>query len=139
MEEIRAREIMKSPIITAPASASVEEIAKIMRKNRIGGVVIEKEGEMVGMITRKDIVFKVVAEGKKANEIKAEEIMSSPLITVDSDAPLTDIAKIMAKHDIRRVVVVENGRPVGVVSDKDVLRVAPEVIEVLSEYLRILG
>jgi len=139
MDEIKAKEIMKFPIITAHASSSIEEIAKIMRDNKIGGVVIEKNGKLVGIITRKDIVYKVVAEGKDPKKVKAEEIMSSPLITVNSEDTLVEIARKMGKHDIRRVVVVEGNQPVGIISDKDVLKVAPEIIEILSEYLRILG
>jgi len=138
MDAVKAKEIMKSPIITASASASVEEIARIMRDREIGGVVIEKGGKLCGIITRKDIVYKVVAEGKDPKKVKAEEIMSKPLITVDANDNLTEIARKMGKHDIRRVVVVNRGQPVGVISDKDVLRVAPEIIEILSEYLRIL-
>ncbi len=139
MDSVKAKDIMKVPLITAPESTSVMEIAQIMRDRKIGGIIVERAGKLSGIITRKDIIYKVVAEGRNPEKVRAGEIMSSPLITVDSNATLTEIARIMGKHDIRRVVVTDKGVPAGIVSDKDVLRVAPEIIEILSEYIRILG
>ena len=138
MSEVKAKDIMKSPIITASSSTTVDKIAKIMKVNGIGGVVIEKDGKLIGIVTKSDIIFRVVAEEKDPKKIKAEDIMSSPLHTVDVETSLVDIARKMAKENIRRIVVTRNNRPVGVLSDRDILKVAPEVIEVLSEYIRIL-
>ncbi|MBR9679782.1 MAG: CBS domain-containing protein [Candidatus Altiarchaeota archaeon] len=138
MDEIRARDIMVSPIITVNKSETVDRIAKIMKSKDIGSVVVKNKHDFIGILTKQDIVWRVVATGKNPKTISAEEVMSSPLVCVDISESMTKIARKMAKQDVRRVIVTDGGKQVGLISDKDIVRVAPEVIEILSEYVRIL-
>ena len=76
-----------------------------------------------GIITERDIIKKVVAEGKNQAEVKAQEVMSSPIITVDYEDFLFDAILLMVKHNIRRVVVKKGEEIVGVLEDKDIISI----------------
>ena len=138
MNEIRARDIMNTPLFSVGHDDSALEVAKAMKSREIGGISVEKDGKFVGIITKKDLVWRVLADNKDPKQVKAHEIMSSPLITADIDDTLSAMARKMAKNKITRLVIVKKGNPVGVVSERDIVKVAPEQIELLSEYVRIL-
>jgi CBS domain-containing protein len=97
----KVREIMSRPIITEDEDVSVTEVVKDMAELSIGSVVITSGGKPAGIITERNIVLKVLLENKRASEIKAKEIMSSPLITIEPDAPLEKACELMAEKGIR--------------------------------------
>ncbi len=129
---------MKSPLVTIDSKETVLKVATLMKSHDIGSVIVEVDGRLAGLITEKDLVWRVFAEEKNPKEVTAGEIMSSPLISADIDATLSQMARAMAKNKIRRLIITKQNEPVGVVSERDIVRVAPEQIELLSEYLRIL-
>jgi CBS domain-containing protein len=92
-----------------------------MVKRNIGSLVVLEAGSPVGMITERDI-SRCVAKGSKALKIQVKNLMSSPLITVTRSATIQGAVKVMLKHGIRRLPVVEKGKMVGIISDRDVLR-----------------
>ena len=138
MNEIRAKDIMKSPIVTVDSQEDTLAVAALMKSRNIGSVIVEKEGSLVGIITKRDLIWRVLAEKKDPETVKVHEIMSSPLVTSDLDTPLSHIARKMAKNNTRRIVITKQDNPIGVVSERDIVKVAPEQIELLSEYIRIL-
>ncbi|MBR9681889.1 MAG: CBS domain-containing protein [Candidatus Altiarchaeota archaeon] len=138
MNEIRARDIMKSPIVSVDFNDDALKIASLMKEKNIGSIAVEKDGQLVGLITKRDLIWRVLAEEKSPRDVKAQEIMSTPLVLEDLDATLSQLAKKMATKKIRRIVITKNKAPVGVVSERDIVGVAPEQIELLSEYIRIL-
>jgi len=87
-----------------------------MRDLNIGAVPVVDGERPVGIITDRDIVLRCVAEEKDATKVKASEIMTKKLITVNPEINVKEAAKIMAEHQIRRLPVVENGKLVGIVS-----------------------
>jgi CBS domain-containing protein len=92
-----------------------------MVKRNIGSLVVVEAGNPVGIITERDI-SRCVAKGSKALRIQVKNLMSSPLITVTRSATIQDAVRVMLKHGIRRLPVVEKGKMVGIISDRDVLR-----------------
>ncbi|GAB6066326.1 cyclic nucleotide-binding/CBS domain-containing protein [Aquifex pyrophilus] len=94
-------------------------LSKKMVQENASCVIVE--GEREGIITERDILKKVVAEEKNPSEVKAKEIMSTPLISVSPEDFLFDVILLMAKHNIRRVVVKDNGKILGVVEDRDII------------------
>ena len=121
------RELMtKDPACCSP-SASVKEAASLMASNDCGQIpVTNAEGELVGVITDRDIACRCVAEGKSA-ETLVEDIMSSSPITVTIDASVAECCKKMEDNQVRRLPVVDDaGRCCGIVSQADIARHAGE-------------
>lgn len=138
MNEVRAKDIMKSPIVSVEFTNNTLQVSSLMKEKNVGSVFVEKNGNFVGMITKRDLIWRVLAEQKNPEKISATEVMTSPVVTADLETTLSQIARIMAKNKIRRVLITNGGNPVGVVSEHDIVKVAPTQIELLSEYVRIL-
>jgi CBS domain-containing protein len=110
------REIMTSPPTVLDASASVEDAARAMRSNDIGDVIVIDDDAIRGILTDRDIVLRVVAAGKVPLATKVGEVCSDDVITLPPDAPVEQAVDAVRSSAIRRIPVVEDGRPVGVVS-----------------------
>jgi len=119
---IKISQIMTKEIISVDSKALVSEAASIMVRNEVGAVVVTKNSTPVGIITEVD-VLKRCCIGKACNkELKAEDIMSAALITIDADAAIGEAARLMSDKRIRRLLVTENEKIIGIVTEKDVLR-----------------
>ena len=101
-------------------SASVVEAARLMREQHIGSLPITDDERLVGMITDRDITTRVVAEGADATRTSVEDVYSRDLISVEPDRGLEEALQLMARHQVRRLPVVENGRLVGIVAQADI-------------------
>ncbi|XHH08272.1 MAG: cyclic nucleotide-binding/CBS domain-containing protein [Candidatus Bathyarchaeia archaeon] len=134
------KDVMSSPVVTADENQTTNNIAKSMDTEGLGAVIVtNKEGKSIGIITERDLVIRVIAKNHKPDEIKAKEIMTTPLVTIEPDATITDAARRMNRLDIRRLGVFYKGNLVGIVSDKDLLGVMPELLEIMQEHTRIEG
>jgi predicted transcriptional regulator len=114
--------IMTKDIISVEPNASVSEVASTMTKNEVGAVVVTKRGTPVGIVTEVDILKRCCIGKACTQELEAKEIMSTPLITIKADAAIGEAAKMMTDKKIRRLLVTERGKIVGLVTEKDVLR-----------------
>ncbi len=124
-ELLEVRDIMTYPAITEDEDVSVAEIAKCMKMSGISSVVITKGDNPVGIVTDRDIVTKVIMKGRNPGEAKAKEIISSPLMTIESDASLGSAGKVLIEKGIRRLPVIENGELVGIVSLRNIVTREP--------------
>ena len=113
---MKVRDAMTPNVATASAETSLEEIATMMRSEDTGAIPIVEEGELLGLITDRDIVIRCVAEGRDPAEVFAEDILSERLEVVDPDTDVEEALDLMGCHQIRRLPVVENGELVGMVS-----------------------
>jgi signal-transduction protein with cAMP-binding, CBS, and nucleotidyltransferase domain len=95
--------------------------------------VTSKEAKPLGIITERDLVKRVLAKNIKPDSLKVNEVMTTPLITIDPDEKISEAARRMSRLNIRRLGVVYKGQLIGVVSSKDVLGVMPELIEIIQE------
>ena len=102
------------------ASASVVEAAQLMRKEHIGSLPITDDEQLVGMITDRDITTRVVAEAADPMKTSVGDVYSQDLITVEPGKDLDEALQLMARHQIRRLPVVEAGRLVGIVAQADI-------------------
>lgn len=116
------REIMTPSIISVEGSSTVSEAAKVMVEREVGSVIVTEGNRPVGILTERDILKRVVVRGLDPLKTKVREVMSSPLVTVSTDAYIVDAGRMMAEKNIRRLLVVEGDRPVGIITQKDVLR-----------------
>jgi CBS domain-containing protein len=101
------------------ASASVVEAARLMREQHIGSLPITDDEQLVGMITDRDITTRVVAEAADLRT-SVGDVYSRDLISVEPDKDLDEALQLMARHQVRRLPVVENGRLVGIVAQADI-------------------
>jgi len=136
---MKVREIMSRPIITEDEVALVSEVVKDMAELGIGSVVITSEGKPTGIITERDIALKVLLANKQATEVKAKEIMSTPLITIEPDASVDDASALAANKRIKSLPVVENGVLVGIVSVSNILTLKPEYVKRFYPEARLLA
>jgi len=112
---------MRSPPVTALFSDTVGSIAEKMFTNNIGSVIVISGGVPAGMVTERDIVKSIVRNHKDPTKTRAQEIMSTPLITIETNKTIRDAIEMMRDRNVRRLAVTKNGRLVGVVSERRVL------------------
>jgi CBS domain-containing protein len=120
------------------ASASVVEAARLMREEHIGSLPITDDEQLVGMITDRDITTRVVAEAADPKLTSVSDVYSQDLISVEPDKDLAEALQLMARHQVRRLPVVENGRLVGIVAQADIAlteneKKTGELVEAISK------
>jgi len=130
------RDIMNSPVISAAPGDSVSGVAKKMKSEKIGSIVIMDKDKPVGLVTDFDIVVNGVARGD-VSKFKAKDVMQD-LHTIESEESITEAARLLRKHNIKRLGVVYKGRLVGIISASDVIAVTPDLIDVVSEKAAII-
>ncbi|MCS7142467.1 MAG: CBS domain-containing protein [Aigarchaeota archaeon] len=138
-EEILVKDVMSSPIIELDVSDTALKAAQYMAKYNISSIVVMRNSVPVGIVTKRDLVEKVVAQDRLPSEIKLESIMSSPLHTIGPDETIEEAVRRMNRLNVSRLVVLYKGEVHGVVSMKDVLKVTPEIIEIIKEHYMIKG
>ena len=131
------KEAMKSNPVIVKHTITVLDAAKLMREKKIGNVIVVEKKHPIGILTESDILKKIVAEGKNANEILVEEVMSTPIIVADPYIPVEEAMKTMGKCNIRRLPVVENGELIGIITHKDISRISPVLNEIAREWYNI--
>jgi CBS domain-containing protein len=121
-------------------SASVVEAARLMREGHIGSLPITDDDQLVGMITDRDITTRVVAEAADPKTTSVGDVYSRDLISVEPDQDLQEALQLMARHQVRRLPVVEDGRLVGIVAQADIAltlrdneQKTGELVEAISE------
>ena len=116
MADKNIREVMTENPSTVEASANLREAAELMAKEDIGDVLVVENDELQGIVTDRDIVVKAIAKGNEPDDTSVREVATTDVATVGPDDGIDDAVKILREHDVRRVPVVEDGKPVGIVS-----------------------
>jgi CBS domain-containing protein len=109
-------EIMTTNPRTVNVDDTVLEAAQVMRDNDIGDVIVVQDGQVTGIVTDRDIAVRAVAEGRDADSTIVGDIATTGIQAIELEASVDDALRMMREHDIRRLPVVKNGRPVGIVS-----------------------
>ena len=131
------KDVMSSPVVTLNEDETPNKVANLMEENELGCVILTKNGKPVGIITERDLVIRVLAKNIAPDTVKAKEIMTAPLLTIQPEATISEAARRMSRLNIRRLGVVYKGSLVGLLSSKDILGVMPELIEIIQERTRI--
>jgi len=116
--------LMEKPVISIEENALVQTAAEIMGKKRIGSLIVTKGQAMVGILTERDIMSKVIAEKRDLKTVKVKDIMSTPIVTVSKDMEGEAVLKIMAENGVRKVLVTEKTGIVGIFSTSDITKLA---------------
>lgn len=134
---ILVRDIMVRNVKTVRTDDSAWDAVVKMNKFRIGSVIVTNNGRPVGIITERNILERIVEPRLDPSSVRAKDIMSAPLITVDLNAAVEEAAQIMARKGIKKLPVVDGGKVVGVVSTSDIVRANPTQLGILEELLRV--
>jgi len=128
---------MVTNVKTVRVDDSVLDAVKKMNKFRIGSIIVVSGDRPVGIITERNILQRVVESGIDPMVIKAREIMSAPLITIESHVPLEEAARLMVRHGVKKLPVVDDGKLVGMITTSDLVRASPIQISIIEELLKI--
>ena len=124
--------IAKQKILTATAEISVAEAARLMKKKSVGAVMVVKDnGCLTGIFTERDAVYGVLAEGRDPKTTRLSDVMTPQPTTIAPDKPFGHALHMMFEGGFRHVPVVEDGRPIGIVSARDAL--GPELREFVAD------
>jgi CBS domain-containing protein len=116
----QVRDQMTSNVVTIEPSASVVDAAKTMIQQEKGPLPVVEGGKAVAMVTDRDIIARVVAEGKDPSSLTVRDIATTDLVTVSPDADVSEARQLMAQRELDRILVVEGGNLVGIISEADV-------------------
>ena len=117
----RVRDLMTLAPVTIEPQASVVEAAKKMIQEEKGPLpVVEGDGRPVGIVTDRDVIARVVAEGRDPGSVTVEDIATRELVTIGPDQGADEAALLMAEHQLDRLLVVEGERLVGIISEADI-------------------
>jgi signal-transduction protein with cAMP-binding, CBS, and nucleotidyltransferase domain len=134
------REAMSSPVISVEENEDIVQVANKMREQRVGAViVVNSSGNPVGIVTERDIVTRVVADGVDPNMVVASKVMTSPVKMVEPELGLMDAMKMMDKENIRRLGVIYKGELVGIITDRSIIRLIPTIMDIMKEQKEIMG
>ena len=117
---ILVKDIMTKALISVNPTTTVVQIAKMMEQGGIGAVLVKENDNLVGIITDRDFATKIAANNLPF-DTPVEKIMSSPLITINHDEPISAAAQMMSSKKIRKLAVSENGTIVGLLTSTDLV------------------
>ena len=128
------RDLMRKNVFTIRDTASIQNTAKEMNNKKVSSLlVVDRNGKAKGLITERDLVRKVCIKNVRTSEVKNKQVMSSPLVTINSTSSPSVAADLMLKHNVRHLLVVDensedNGKPIGIITPLDFTK--------YEEYLR---
>jgi len=108
-------------LVTIEGSKSVKDASEIMLEKGIGSIVVIEEGRPVGIVTKSDLLGRVIVKCRDPRECKISEIMSSPLISIDRNTPILDAMRELRQRKVRRLLVSDGEKIVGIVSEYDMI------------------
>jgi signal-transduction protein with cAMP-binding, CBS, and nucleotidyltransferase domain len=110
------RNFVKTDALIVDANRSVLEAARAMREKGVGNCLVSINGVPTGIVTERDMLNRIAAEDLLSSSISIRKIMSSPMISITADTPLTEAIKLMAKYHIRTLFVTDEGKPMGLLN-----------------------
>lgn len=135
--KVPVMEVMSRDPVTITKGHTVSEAAATMKENDISALIVVEDNKVTGIVTDYDIVHKVVAQDMHPSELRVGEIMTTPVISIHSHTGVENAARKMSKEGIRRLVVTDNSDLKGIVTENDILKIWPGLIEVTREYQKV--
>jgi CBS domain-containing protein len=139
-EAVRSILVAKgSAVWSVPADTSVYDAVLLMAEKDVGALVVMEGGKLAGMFSERDYARKVILHGKSSKEALVREVMSSPVVTVSPEEKVDECMRIVTRHRVRHLPVVEGGELVGLISIGDlvnwIISAQAETIHQLSSYI----
>lgn len=133
---LAVRDVMTRTVVTAPPDMSAAQAGKKMVENRVGSIIIVKDGKPVGIVTESDMVANVIFKNLKPSSVRLEQLMSKPLITTKSSDDVHEAVLMMARKKIRRLPVIDGDDLVGIITDADLIQVSSEINQILDDVIK---
>jgi len=130
------RDVMTRDVKVIRPDSSVKEVVATMNKFDMGSIVVVQSDRPVGIITERDILRRIVEPCLAPETLTARQVMTSPVITIDENASIDEAAKLMAKKRIKKLLVTNNGKLVGILSFTDIVTKVPDMLNILEELVR---
>lgn len=118
----KLRDIMIKNVITIDRDKNAQDVARSMAEHGIGSLVVVSDGKPIGIVTERDLVRKVCTKDIVTSKIPISDIMSSPVISAEPDMPIEIAVQRMFNNKIRRLVILENGKIIGIVTVSDLAK-----------------
>jgi len=134
--KVIVREVMKTNPVIVPPDITVQEAAALMKSHKVDSCFIGSE-KPLGIVTERDIVRKVVAENLHPSKVPVNKIMTTPIVVIDPFASLQNAMEMMGKCHVRRLPVIEHDQLIGVITQKDILKITPTLKEISHEWYTI--
>ncbi len=122
----------EKPIALTPDD-SIQQCAKVMKEQHVGAILIKKGTKLVGLVTEQDIVRKAIAEGKSPKSVTLQEVMEKNLVTISPEKDIFEALITMRDMNIRHLPVMDKGNMLGLLTLKDVLKIEPQLFDLLVE------
>lgn len=126
----------KNPVIVSKET-NIKECAKEMIKHKVGSVLVIENKKLLGILTEKDIIEKVVLTEKEPKNVKAEQVMTNKITTTTPEEDIYKAILKMRNTSVRRLPVIENNEIIGLLTLKDILRIHPDLFDIIAEKIRI--
>jgi len=127
------KDVMARRVLLVEASSSAKNAARMMNKFGVSSLIVSSDGDVVGILTERDILTRIVASGQDPEQVEVSEIMSEPIIVVNPDTPIEQAVQIMLMERIKKLPVMEKDEEkiklVGILSMTDIARIQPHLIE----------
>jgi signal-transduction protein with cAMP-binding, CBS, and nucleotidyltransferase domain len=133
---IKAEDVMNTDVVILDENISVKKAAEIMSQVGVSAIIAIAEGKTKGILTERDILKRIVAEGKNSRKTKVKDIMSSPLITIGPSTDLEEVARLMFEKEIKNLPVSHENRLIGLVNLQDICRIQPEILRLLKQVMK---
>ena len=135
--EMSVKELMTKDIFAIDADATVLEVAREMTDRNADSVIVVDDGDIIGIITEKDVVSKTVARNRLPGEMDARSIMSSPIISIRPSTGIIEAAELMVKSDIRRLAVMDGNVILGMITYRDIMAISPGLNTILQNLIEL--
>ena len=121
MQKIRINKIMNNSIVSVDSSVSATDAAKMMEDTDVGAVIVLENGSPIGIVTDRDFAIKITAHSYPI-DTPVRRIMSSPLISIDSNSDLWVASDLMSSRNVRKLPVIDDDKVVGIVTSSDIVK-----------------
>jgi signal-transduction protein with cAMP-binding, CBS, and nucleotidyltransferase domain len=133
---VLVKDIMTKPAIKIGHKKTVQQAAKEMAKHRVGSIIILKNNNPIGIITETDLNKKIVVPAKNPKKLKVVDIMSSPIVFSYPNENIVAAVEKMERHKVKRLPVISKGKIVGIITNTDIARASPEMMDILNFRLK---
>lgn len=134
--KVTVGEVMKKKIVVVNPTDTIKKAADIMKKARIGSVLIVDRKDIRGILTTSDIVYKHVAGGRGK---RVKDIMSTKIVSIHPKKTIEDASRLMVKKRIEKLPVIKDEKLMGLITSNDILKIEPALLEVLLERMKLGG
>jgi len=126
---------MNRKVFVADPNITIKEAAKVMTHYRIGSLIVLEEKKLVGILTERDILWKVVAGGLDPGTTLIQDVMTKKVITIKSDQTIEEAVELMVENQIKKLPVLDHNKLVGIVTATDLISFQPKVIDALAKMM----